>query len=107
MEASVIVDDERFRVTESLIAELSSGLLALGDDDMDGLINTMLSRIGDAVRVDATTLVVDDGKGNAAQTYQWAHHDGVEEVPVAPDGEPPWFWNRVRPDGDTLILEPS
>jgi transcriptional regulator with GAF, ATPase, and Fis domain len=105
MEASVIVDDERFRVTESLIAELSSGLLALGDDDMDGLINTMLSRIGDAVRVDATTLVVDDGKGNAAQTYQWAHHDGVEEVPVAPDGEPPWFWNRVRPDGDTLILE--
>src|SRR5215218_7481674 len=104
MVASLVFDDERGRLIDRLIAELSSGLCAIDGEHVDGLINSMLARIGNAVHADATTLVVDDGTGSEAQTYQWTHPDGADE-PVAAEAEPPSFWSRLRLDGEPLVLE--
>jgi transcriptional regulator with GAF, ATPase, and Fis domain len=105
MEASIVFNDHRGPSIDRLIAELSSGLFASGEENVDALINTMLARIGDALHVDSTTLLVHDGKGEGAQTYRWAHAAVGADAPEETAAEQPWFWDRLQPDGEPLVLE--
>jgi hypothetical protein len=50
MEGILTHDDDRSRQTERLVADLSSELCATDPDDLDALIETILPRIGEAVR---------------------------------------------------------
>jgi formate hydrogenlyase transcriptional activator len=97
-------DDESCREADRLIAELSSELCALGDGDLDGLIASMIARMGDVAGADATTLIAYGTADTPARTYRCERPPLGEKLEPADAVDSP-LWDRLHLERDPLVLE--
>ena len=97
-------DDESCREADRLIAELSSELCALGDGDLDGLITSMIARVGDLAGADATTLIAYGTSDTPARTYHCERPPLGEKLEPAEAVDSP-LWDRLHLERDPLVLE--
>ena len=97
-------DDESCREADRLIAELSSELCALGDGDLDGLITSMIARVGDLAGADATTLIAYGTSDTPARTYHCERPPLGEKLEPAEAADSP-LWDRLHLERDPLVLE--
>jgi formate hydrogenlyase transcriptional activator len=97
-------DDESCREADRLIAELSSELCALGDGDLDGLITSMIARVGDLAGGDATTLIAYGTPDTPARTYHCERPPLGEKLEPAEAVDSP-LWDRLHLERDPVVLE--
>jgi|KBSSwiStaDraftv2_1062776.scaffolds.fasta_scaffold00417_16 transcriptional regulator with GAF, ATPase, and Fis domain len=106
MEGMLIHDDDRSRETERLNAELSSELCATDPDDLDALIETILPRIGEAVRADSVALIADGVGDSERRTYRYAAAmDGADAETATPVVQTPALWEHLEVDAEPVLLE--
>jgi formate hydrogenlyase transcriptional activator len=105
MEGMLINDDDRSRQTERLIAELSSELCATDPDDLDALIETILPRIGEAVRSDSIALTADGVGDSERRTYRYASAMDGADAETATSVHSPALWEHLEVEAEPLVLE--
>jgi formate hydrogenlyase transcriptional activator len=101
----ILIDDDRSRHTERLVAELSSELCATDLDDLDALVETILPRIGEAARADAVALIA-DGVGDAERrTFRYASAMEGADAETATAVQGPALWEQLEVEAEPLLLE--
>jgi GAF domain-containing protein len=81
---------------ERLLADLATGIVGLPSDQVDGAIEDALSRIGETLGVDRSSLFQFSAEGEMVLTHSWAA-PGFQPSPhrIAAKKYFPWFLERL------------
>ena len=105
MEGMLIQEDERSRLSDRLIAELSSELCATDPDDLDALIQTTLPRLGEAAAADSIALIADGVGDNERRTYRYASALAGANAHAAASEHCPPLWEHLEVESEPLVFE--
>jgi formate hydrogenlyase transcriptional activator len=93
------------RHTDQLAAEFSSMLAQLESTDLDQAIEPLLQHLAETLGVDRVTLVEYGEGGDVEHTSLWTDPSVTTGLDAVEIDETSWFWQRLRPERDPLVLE--